>query len=265
MLNEPSEQKKILTGIAVLLFLAVLIYWGTGEPLRVVTAIIAFSPCVYLLSGSTAAAGAELSLARRSILVRTSNVLKTLGRAETIVFDCHALCHTHGIETAFPRMVTTLRHMGMHPVLHMDSDAETAARIGAAAGISDLRRDADMASAAEACAAPVAFVHFHRCAAHGSSIRIALSGSTATTDAVILGDDLHAIPVLVRMARRTRAKIEQNEVFGRTLGFIGIGLAAAGILTPVSAALWHITTALILLLNAASLRSVGEREKKFAF
>ena len=73
MLNEPSEHKKILTGIAVLLFLAVLIYWGTGETLRVVTAIIAFSPCVYLLSGSTAAAGAELSLARRSILVRTQN------------------------------------------------------------------------------------------------------------------------------------------------------------------------------------------------
>jgi len=67
------------------------------------------------------------------------------------------------------------------------------------------------------------------------------------------------------MARRTRRKIEQNEIFGNTLGLIGVGLAAAGILTPVSGALWHAVSALILLLNATSLRSVGEREKKFAF
>lgn len=264
MLNEPSENKKFLTGIAALLSFAVLIYWGTGDLVRAVTAIIAFSPCAYLLTGSTAAAGAELSLARHSILVRASNVLKMLGRTETIVFDCNALSRTRSIDTDFPRIVTTLRHMGLHPVLHMGDDAEAAARIGAAAGISDLRSDADM-ERASASSAPVALVHFHQCAAHGSSIRIALSGSTSAADAVILGGDLHALPVLVRMARRTRGKIEQNEIFGNTLGLIGVGLAAAGILTPVSGALWHAASALILLLNAASLRSVGEREKKFAF
>ena len=261
MLNEPSENKKFLTGIAALLCFAVLIYWGTGEIVRAVTAILAFSPCAYLLTGSTAAAGAELSLARRSIFVRTSGVLTHLGRTETIVFDCNALSRMRSIATDFPRIVTTLRHMGLHPVLRMGDDAETAARIGAAAGISDLRSDADM-ERASAFSAPVALVHFHQCTAHGSSIRI---GSTSAADAVILGDDLHALPVLVRMARRTRGKIEQNEIFGNTLGLIGVGLAAAGMLTPVSGALWHAASALILLLNAASLRSVGEREKKFAF
>lgn len=264
MLNEPSENKKFLTGIAALLCFAVLIYWGTGEMVRAVTAILAFSPCAYLLTGSTAAAGAELSLARRSIFIRTSGVLTHLGRTETIVFDCNALSRMRSIATDFPRIVTTLRHMGLHPVLRMGDDAETAARIGAAAGISDLRSDADM-ERASAFSAPVALVHFHQCTAHGSSIRIALSGSTSAADAVILGDDLHALPVLVRMARRTRGKIEQNEIFGNTLGLIGVGLAAAGMLTPVSGALWHAASALILLLNAASLRSVGEREKKFAF
>ena len=262
MLNEPSENKKFLTGIAALLCFAVLIYWGTGEMVRAVTAILAFSPCAYLLTGSTAAAGAELSLARRSIFIRTSGVLTHLGRTETIVFDCNALSRMRSIATDFPRIVTTLRHMGLHPVLRMGDDAETAARIGAAAGISDLRSDADM-ERASAFSAPVALVHFHQCTAHGSSIRI--GGSTSAADAVILGDDLHALPVLVRMARRTRGKIEQNEIFGNTLGLIGVGLAAAGMLTPVSGALWHAASALILLLNAASLRSVGEREKKFAF
>ncbi|EHG18771.1 hypothetical protein HMPREF9334_01909 [Selenomonas infelix ATCC 43532] len=261
---EASETQKILMGIAALLCFAVLIYWGTGEMVRAVTAVIAFSPCACLLAGSTAAAGAELSLARRSILVRTSNVLKTLGCAETIVFDCNVLNRTDNLNADFPRMITTLRRMGLHPALRADDDTETAARIGAVAGISDLRSDADM-ERVSASSAPVALVHFHQCAAHGSSIRIALSSSTTTADAVILSDDLHKLLVLIRMARRTRGKIEQNEIFGNTLGFIGIGLAAAGILTPVSGALWHAASALILLLNAASLRSVGEREKKFAF
>lgn len=264
MLSEPSETKKILMSMSVLLCFAVLIYWGTGEMVRAVTAVIAFSPCAYLFAGSTAAAGAELSLARRSILVRTTSVLRALGHTETIVFDCNVLSHAGILDTDFPRIVTTLRHMGLHPALRADDDTETAARIGTVAGISDLRGAADMNRETKP-SAPIALVHFHQCAAHGSSIRIALSNSTTTADAVILSDDLHAIPVLIRMARRTRRKIEQNEIFGNTLGFIGVGLAAAGILTPISGALWHAASALILLLNAASLRSVGEREKKFAF
>ena len=266
MIHKQSKHKTLLTVIAVPLCFAALIYGSTGDLMRAVTALIAFTPCAYLLADSAAAADAELSLARRSIFVRTNSVLTYLGHTETIAFDCDFLRRTGSLDMEFPRIVTALRHMGLHPVLTTDTDVATAAQIGAAAGITDIRRTADPENAATS-AFPVALVGLHHCSAHGSSIRISLrrTDSTSSVDAVILSDDLRQIPVLIRMARRTRAKIEQNEIFGHTLNFIALGLAAAGVLTPITGALWHVTSALILLLNAASLHSVGAREKKFAY
>ena len=247
-----------------LLGIAALIYQSTGDVIRAVTAVIAFTPCAYILAGSAAAAGAELSLARRGIFIRTGDVLTDLGHAEVISFDTALLCRTGSLDPAFPQTVSVLRRMGLHPVLRVDKDRETAAHIGAAAGISDLRTDAELAHAAGS-STPAAHVRSHQCAVHGSTLLLTLSGSNASADAMIRGGALHKLPILVRMARRTREKIEQNEIFGNTLGFIGVGLAAAGILSPVSAVLWHLATALILLLNAAGLCAVGAREKKFAF
>lgn len=252
-------------GFVLLLSCASLIYWCTGDAMRAVTALIAFSPCAFLLGGSTAAAGAELSLVRRGIFLRTSRVLVQLGRTENIAFDNTVLSRMDTLGAELPRIVTALRHMGLHPILLTDECRETAERIGAAADISDLRCAADVEHAA--ATAPLALVGLHRCAAHGSSIRISLrhAGSASATDAVILGSHLNQLPVLIRMARRTRTKIEQNEVFGHTLNYIGIGLAAAGVFTPISAALWHAASALLILLNAGSLLGVGAYEKKFAF
>lgn len=251
-------------GFVLLLSCASLIYWCTGDAMRAVTALIAFSPCAFLLGGSTAAAGAELSLVRRGIFLRTSRVLVQLGRTENIAFDSTVLSRMDSLGAELPRIVTALRHMGLHPILLTDEDRETAERIGAAADISDLRCAADVEHGSTA---PLALVGLHRCAAHGSSIRLSLRhiSSTSATDAVILGSHLNQLPVLIRMARRTRTKIEQNEVFGHTLNYIGIGLAVAGVLTPISAALWHAASALLILLNARSLLSVGAHEKKFAF
>jgi len=47
--------------------------------------------------------------------------------------------------------------------------------------------------------------------------------------------------------------------------FIGIGLAAVGILSPFGGALWHAASTALILLNTESLHLAQVYEKKFAF
>ena len=47
--------------------------------------------------------------------------------------------------------------------------------------------------------------------------------------------------------------------------FFRVGIAAAGILSPFTGALWHAASTALVLLNAESLHSAQVREKKFAF
>ena len=250
------------------LSLAALVCWYLDDSMRVVTALIAFCPCVFVFTGAAVDTSARSSLARRAMLVRTDSPLDALGRTETIVFDVDALSRTNSLGADFPHIAASLRHMGLHPVLCTGSDADAATRISAAAGITDIRSMEEWEIPYEKHTAlvgsPTSALH----AEHPDLMRINLSPASpanADAEAVLIGEDLRHLPALIRMARRTRTKIEQNAIFGHTLNFIALGLAAAGVLTPVTGALWHAASALILLLNAASLRSVGTREKKFAF
>ena len=60
---------------------------------------------------------------------------------------------------------------------------------------------------------------------------------------------------VIRLARRTRAIILQNFVGTLVVDSVGIGLAAAGILTPVMAALIHVSSELLFVLHSARLIS----------
>lgn len=251
-----------------LLSLAALIYWYADDSMRVVTALIAFCPCVFVLTDAAVDTSARSSLARRGMLVRSDSALEALGQTEAIVFDVDALSHTDSLGADFPHIAASLRHMGLHPALRIGSDADATTRISAAAGITDIRATGVCKAPYEKhttlVGSPTSALH----AEHPGLMRIHLSpASPANTDAeaVLIGEDLRHLPALIRMARRTRTKIEQNAIFGHTLNLIALGLAAAGVLTPVTGALWHAASALILLLNAASLRSIDTREKKFAF
>jgi heavy metal translocating P-type ATPase len=72
-------------------------------------------------------------------------------------------------------------------------------------------------------------------------------------DVVLIGDDLMKLVETVRLARRTRGIILQNFTGTVLVDTVGIGLAAAGVLTPVTAALIHVTSELLFILNAARL------------
>lgn len=74
-----------------------------------------------------------------------------------------------------------------------------------------------------------------------------------SADVVLLGNDLVKFAETLAIARRTRRIIWQN--FAGTIGVdaLGIGLAAFGMLDPLSAAFIHVTSELAFILNSARL------------
>lgn len=74
-----------------------------------------------------------------------------------------------------------------------------------------------------------------------------------SADVVLLGNDLVKFAETLAIARRTRRIIWQN--FAGTIGVdvLGIGLAAFGLLDPLSAAFIHVTSELAFILNSARL------------
>jgi P-type E1-E2 ATPase len=77
-------------------------------------------------------------------------------------------------------------------------------------------------------------------------------------DIVLIGDDLLKFVDTLRLARRTRAIIVQNFVGTLIVDSIGIGLAAVGALSPIMAALIHVTFELVFIMNSARLVTRGD-------
>jgi Cd2+/Zn2+-exporting ATPase/Cu+-exporting ATPase len=90
-----------------------------------------------------------------------------------------------------------------------------------------------------------------------ATVGIAMGSGTdvarESADVVLIGNDLLKFVETLRLARRARGIILQNFAGTVLVDTIGIGLAAAGVLTPVAAALIHVTSELVFILNAARL------------
>ena len=73
------------------------------------------------------------------------------------------------------------------------------------------------------------------------------------TDLTLPDSNLMAIVELFRVARQARSTIITNFVGTSLVTAIGVGLASAGILEPIMAALLGVTSELLFLLNSARL------------
>jgi heavy metal translocating P-type ATPase len=97
-----------------------------------------------------------------------------------------------------------------------------------------------------------------------ANVGIAMGSGTEvareSANVLLLGNDLLKVVELVKIARRCNAIIMFN--FAGTLGVdaVGVGLAAFGFLNPVIAALIHVTSELIFILNSARLLSRSSTE-----
>jgi Cd2+/Zn2+-exporting ATPase/Cu+-exporting ATPase len=74
-----------------------------------------------------------------------------------------------------------------------------------------------------------------------------------SADVVLIGNDLSKLVETIRIARRCRRTIMQNFTGTLVVDGVGIGLAMWGLLSPVLAALIHVTSELVFILNSARL------------
>ncbi|KAB7628196.1 heavy metal translocating P-type ATPase [Alkalilimnicola sp. S0819] len=91
----------------------------------------------------------------------------------------------------------------------------------------------------------------------GADVSIAMGGGTAlaraSSDAVLLREDLRLLPHGVRLARRTLRIIHQNMAWALGYNLIGLPLAAVGLVPPWLAAIGMSASSLIVVLNSLRL------------
>jgi P-type Cu+ transporter len=90
-----------------------------------------------------------------------------------------------------------------------------------------------------------------------ANVGIAMGSGTdvaqESADVVLLGNDLARLVETLALAQRTRGIIWQNFAGTLAVDTVGMGLAAFGLLGPVLAALVHVTSELVFILNSARL------------
>jgi len=74
----------------------------------------------------------------------------------------------------------------------------------------------------------------------------------------LMSDDLRRLPFLIRLSRKTRSVINQNLLFGILYIIVGVFAAAASWLSPILAAVVHLSGSIIVIFNSARLVRFGE-------
>jgi Cd2+/Zn2+-exporting ATPase len=98
-------------------------------------------------------------------------------------------------------------------------------------------------------------------AAGDISIAMGAAGSDVaihSANIALLNSNLNRIPFLIELSRRTIAVIRQNMIVGIVFIVAFLGLAGAGYVSPVAAALLHVVSGLIVIFNSARLVRCGE-------
>jgi len=89
-------------------------------------------------------------------------------------------------------------------------------------------------------------------------VSIAMAGvgtdiAAESSDIVLVKDDLSKLPYVMTLSHKVIRKINENVVISMLLNFGAIGLAAYGLLTPVTGALVHNVGSVLVVINAALL------------
>ncbi len=74
-----------------------------------------------------------------------------------------------------------------------------------------------------------------------------------SADAVLVGDDIKRIPYLFRLTKKVMQKVRTNIIAAMIINITAVALSAAGVLTPVTGALWHNCGSVFVVVNAAML------------
>ena len=78
-----------------------------------------------------------------------------------------------------------------------------------------------------------------------------------SADAVLVGDEIKRIPYLFMLTKKVMHKVNVNIVAGMIINITAVILSSAGILNPVTGALWHNFGSVFVVINAALLLPVS--------
>lgn len=164
------------------------------------------------------------------------------------------------------RAVAALHSMGLRTILLSGDAARVAAGVAREVGIDDAQagllpeQKAERVRALRAAGRHVAMVGDginDAPALTEANVGVAMGAGTDVTresaDIVLIGNDLAKFVETVRVARWCRSIILANFAGTIAVDVVGVGLAAAGLLNPLVAALIHVVSELAFILNSARL------------
>ena len=76
-------------------------------------------------------------------------------------------------------------------------------------------------------------------------------------DIILLGNNLHCLPYLRELSKKTNQVIMQNMICGAVFVILGVFLAGSNLLPPAFAAVFHLLDAIFIVLNSARLIKVN--------
>ena len=74
-----------------------------------------------------------------------------------------------------------------------------------------------------------------------------------SADAVLVSDDIKRVPYLLSLTKKVMQKVKTNIIAAMIINITAVVLSAAGVLTPVTGALWHNFGSVFVVVNAAML------------
>jgi heavy metal translocating P-type ATPase len=170
--------------------------------------------------------------------------------------------------------IRNLRRMGLHTELLSGDSQKTAAAVGAQLGVDAFHGEClpehkvDRVKALVARGNKVAMVGDgvnDAPALVEATVGVAMGSGTdvarESADVVLLSNDLLLFAETVQIARRCRRIILVNFTGTLLVDTLGIGLAAIGVLHPLLAALVHVSSELVFILNSARLIPVATLRK----
>ncbi|MCC7416981.1 MAG: heavy metal translocating P-type ATPase [Acidobacteria bacterium] len=164
--------------------------------------------------------------------------------------------------------VEELRRLGSRVALLSGDQPASAGRLGAAVGVSDIRsallphekvdavqagRRAVMVGDGINDAAALAAAHVGIALGCGTDI------AREMADVTMIGSNLMQVPWLLRFARRIRRTVVTNLLWAFAYNVVGIGLALAGSISPVLAALAMVASSLFVFANTGRLARADAR------
>lgn len=195
-------------------------------------------------------------------------------RGETLVFVAEnqklagVIALSDGLRETVPATIASLKAAGMRPVMLTGDNREAGKRAGELAGIDDVF--AELLPEGKAAALSVLREKGARgllmvgdgvndapaLATADCSVAMGALGSelaVETADIALLNDRVELVPALIKFSKSVLRTIHSNFAISIAVNATSVVLSAAGILDPVSGALVHNASSLLVVMNSASL------------